>query len=403
MAYTLEDCKLDGDPQFKKVLDKNVDPDIAYGCETGMLQGEINSSVTYSGTIFITGDLLVKNAGTKLSLDQATAIISEGVKIICEPGTSIEIKKSVLAPCRGTWEGIEIKGTSGNESVLIEDSYIYGAVVPITAKKIMNVSIKRNIMANGESAVILDSCAANGGNFMIEQNAFAGYKNTVKTSHSFASPSTIKQNHILYQSLTAISFDSDDHSQLDLSCNIIADWSEAGVKSRSTILNDIGNSVMSGGNVFQRMGGTPSSFIDHSAGNSPNYFAGPFETMLYAGYNTMNINQMPAQMDNLCAVSVVASYICKAMSVVGINDQGAQMEKFLTIFPNPSSGNFTLKYEGTGIHKLTVYDMMGRLVLAEDIDFSNDTAKSFNLTTRGLYVVCLDGEKTRFTQKIIVE
>lgn len=69
----------------------------------------------------------------------------------------------------------------------------------------------------------------------------------------------------------------------------------------------------------------------------------------------------------------------------------------------PSTGNFELRYSETGNHRLAVYDMTGRLVIDREVNFTEDQKATFSLNTKGIYIVTVQGEKARFSQKVIVE
>lgn len=144
---------------------------------------------------------------------------------------------------------------------------------------------------------------------------------------------------------SGIEFNNDDHGILDLSCNIFAEYSEFGVLSNNTNLANIGNGMMSAGNVFQKVGGTPANFIQHT-GNAPTYYVGPLEVSMFPA-GVMNITQSPAQTDNMCAVSVVAAFLCKSINFVGVDEINANPQQSLEIFPNPSTGRFTLFWRRT--------------------------------------------------------
>lgn len=96
------------------------------------------------------------------------AIINPGIKIAGGNDASIDIKNgSVLVPCDATWQGIEMIGNGGSETISIQDSYIYGAVAPLKAQQVPDISIVHNIMANGTTGIELDLCET----FKIERNA----------------------------------------------------------------------------------------------------------------------------------------------------------------------------------------------------------------------------------------
>lgn len=399
MKYNLADADSNIAPHFKQIGNRDVDPDWAY-CETNMIQGEITSDVTYSNTtIFITGNVVLKGT-TKLILDNVIAVISPSVLIKAENNTSIEVKNgSVLFGCNGPWEGLELAGSySGTEKLLVENSYIYNARYPIKTKKVSDILIKGNMIANGIHAITLDSSQA----FRVEKNAIGCFDIGIKTSNTAGSfNSTITENHLIHQ-VTGLTFIDDQHTNLNLSCNIV-NFKEGGILSQTTFLSNLGNSMVSGGNVFQKNARTQADFIDHTGGNAPIYYYGPLEGSLYNPSTMMNINTVQSANDNLCAVSVVAAYTCKSL-FTGVQDHSSTRQGEFVVYPNPSNGVFTLELKNMkDTYTLNVYDIMGRRLETRLIDFTTEQSVKFEIKQRGMYIVSLSNESGILTKKVIVE
>ncbi len=116
----------------------------------------------------------------------------------------------------------------------------------------------------------------------------------------------------------------------------------------------------------------------------------------------MNITTSLATANVDC--SSVLTETCVAWTEVGINDQIASLANNLNIYPNPSNGTFSMELQnGRGIYLMTVYDMMGSLIVSKSINFANEKTIQFEIKEKGIYVVSLVGEAGRITKKIIVQ
>lgn len=76
-----------------------------------------------------------------------------------------------------------------------------------------------------------------------------------------------------------------------------------------------------------------------------------------------------------------------------------------SIFPNPSKGNFSITFQNQLIqnYQLEVYDLLGKKVLTQNLNDSQTTIETNNLS-KGLYIVKITTTaNTSFNAKIIVE
>ncbi len=78
----------------------------------------------------------------------------------------------------------------------------------------------------------------------------------------------------------------------------------------------------------------------------------------------------------------------------------------LLVYPNPTSGSFTIERPGEddGEYWVTVYDTVGKQVYKEKMDRGMYKVE-LDLTgfTSGVYLISLDGEKIQFNQKLMVK
>jgi 5-formaminoimidazole-4-carboxamide-1-beta-D-ribofuranosyl 5'-monophosphate synthetase len=89
---------------------------------------------------------------------------------------------------------------------------------------------------------------------------------------------------------------------------------------------------------------------------------------------------------------------------VNVQEQQKDGSRSITVYPNPGTGAFTLNMiNGKGVYTLTVYNVMGRIVTSKNVEFSGTGNAQFEIKEKGLYIVSLQNEKVRMTQKVIVE
>ncbi len=95
------------------------------------------------------------------------------------------------------------------------------------------------------------------------------------------------------------------------------------------------------------------------------------------------------------------AFVCRLGTATGLNDQG-ELNSILTVFPNPSSGVFTVKSAGLGVRRLDIYNMLGEKVYSTEPHPSNS---ELNLSDKpkGIYFLRLQGEKQMYTSKIVIE
>lgn len=72
----------------------------------------------------------------------------------------------------------------------------------------------------------------------------------------------------------------------------------------------------------------------------------------------------------------------------------------LSIFPNPTSGNFTLKFDDSQKRMIIVTDQIGRIIMNRE-SFSN--LESFAISCSGIYLLTIRNENSTTIKKLIVE
>lgn len=395
-VYNEQKAKSNTPPQIQQIGNTDVDPQIA-NCGSSGIGGHITSNTTYSNTtVYVSSDILITGNNT-LTFDHATVIFSPGKKITANPNAGIEIKNgTVMFGCNGSqWGGIIMNGNHQlNDHLIIDNSILVNAPTVVTANKIGTITIKGSVFANGTTAIKLDRSKA----FTLSGNLIAGYKTAVQTTNTNPNyVSTIKENRIISVE-KGFDFNNDSHDMLTIACNYIG-YNSKGIYSRNTVLAAQGDATTSAGNVFVKTGGgTPSDYIDHT-GSSTSYFYGPMEAGAYLFPTVMNIPKIQAVSDKFCLQQT--GFQCK--TPVGIAENTKPEGQFL-IYPNPSSGAFTIKWNDLpkGNWMLEVHDILGRMISSQKINTSLEST-TLQIISKGMYFVSLQNGSDRITQKVIVE
>lgn len=91
-----------------------------------------------------------------------------------------------------------------------------------------------------------------------------------------------------------------------------------------------------------------------------------------------------------------------SMQYVSISESN-NVKDDLSVFPNPSTGIFTIVFPENKINSVSVYSTNGELVFAEIVN-SNDNRLNVNLDlSKGLYILKASGEKNFYSKKIAIK
>lgn len=396
--YTEDDAVNDVDPHLRQVGTAVLDPMVMKCGMPGGIGGTINTNTTYTNdTVYVNSNILV-TATAKLTFLNCLVVMAPNTEIKANPQASIELTNSTMLGCDGKkWTGIIMNGNyHAGLKLLIQNSYIIGAVTPVKAVKLSDLKIANSVFANGTTAINLDRSEL----FTISGNLFAGFKTgvqTTKTKADFAS--TIKEN-LFFDLETAMKFADDAHNKLDIVCNQIK-YRQEGIKSVNTDLKEQGTLALSAGNDFIKTTSVlPSDYVDHT-GTATKYYYGPLQTAEFSFPSIMNIPIIQATADRVCPVVYALS--CPPW-IVGVEEQVNDTKPQMLVYPNPSQGDFIINFSNLpkGNWTLNVHDVMGRLISTKKVD-SNSESTILQINAKGLYFVSLQSGDNRITQKVIVE
>jgi hypothetical protein len=73
----------------------------------------------------------------------------------------------------------------------------------------------------------------------------------------------------------------------------------------------------------------------------------------------------------------------------------------VSIFPNPSTGNFTIESNANSTNLLQVFDVMGKLLLSQIIQNGKNTINTENLT-EGIYILSVSTNEKKINKRLII-
>jgi hypothetical protein len=310
----------------------------AVSTETGTIHYDnstLTTSLTLSDSAYVTGTLTVPN-GYKLTIDNAEISIGQDAKIVVENGGQLQISNSNLHGCSGTqWKGIEVTGGNTDASQLsITDSKVTDAVVIVKAVQVRSLTVTGNYFENGAQGMRLSGCKG----FYVDDNDFVDYTCAINTNTCLSSNSTIQDNMFFGQD-TAVYFDSDSHTTLDIGCNGFIDYSSYGIYSNSATMKSQGSTTQGAGNNFISNSAYTNHQLRHTA-NAITYNCDPSYSFTLAGASAgYSVTTSTAAADASC---YTVSPRMAHFQTIAKNYTGES--KLLNCFPNPVNSTVTFSY-----------------------------------------------------------
>ena len=83
-----------------------------------------------------------------------------------------------------------------------------------------------------------------------------------------------------------------------------------------------------------------------------------------------------------------------------ISSLNTNLEK-IEIFPNPNNGNFNIKLPLNNNGTITIYSILGKIILNKKITFDKEIYQISNIKS-GIYIISIKTENQTYTKKIIV-
>ncbi len=289
-----------------------------------------------------------------------------GIKMVTQSGVSLDQNKFVSMT-----RGVLLKGTSQTQ---ITNSQFTDVDLGIKSVDSDNTIIFGNTFINGDRGIKLIREEV----FTIESNFFVDQDYPITTNESRGSQLKSKiTGNTFDQSIRAIRFKNDDHTNLDITCNNFVNFSEFAIRSNNSVLKNQGTASVGAGNNFQSNSQLNSAFLKHN-GNAIVYYYDPSMAQLFNGQNVMTATTIQSQQDQGCEPGAQKKE--EIESTIANHD--------ITIYPNPNKGHFTIDlndYDGED-YSFTITDASGKLVFAKS---GNDAQIQLDLGAmeRGVYLI----------------
>lgn len=387
-------------PQLKKVGNTTINPNVlAMGANP--ISGNINNTTTFlNDTVYINGNLNIVGNNTKLTFKNCLVVVRAGKTINSNPNTSLEVNNSIIiGENGGSWGGITANSNyHPGLAILIDKSVLINADNALSTDKLSEVQVTQSILASasGQKAIFMDR----GQKFTVDNNLIVGYKAGVSTSRTAPNfISKITNNQFLGMD-KVLQMVNDNHTSLEITCNLFKGFNR-GLDATGTTLNDQGSATLSAGNVFLQSGAQQDYVL--VSGSSPKYYFGPSQSTQFSLPNIVNIPIVQSTADRVCAQLFSSNCPGTISYPIGIKENAIDKNGFV-VYPNPSSGAFTVKWSDLpkGNWTLNVHDVLGRIITSKKIDNNSDNT-TLQINTKGIYFVTLQNGSDRITQKVIVE
>lgn len=400
--YTKEDAK-EPNPQppgITQIGNNVVDPSwIACGLPFG-IGGTISANTAFSNTTVPVSSNVYLAPGVSLTFDNCLVVMTEGTKIYGTRANSVTLNKSMMVGCNGLkFEGIELSDPTGSSgSLSIDSSIVVNGDRPVYTDRIQSINITNSFFVNGVTGINLNRSPQG---FKVENTLVGNFTTGLRTTGTLPDYNTTVVGNFFLEADTAISYNNEELNQNRTECNRI-EFYQIGLSSTNVVISNFGSPATGAGNRFTKMNTIDQYNFLHHTGNSPTYYYDPSNTTLFPSY-VMNINMSSAAADARC--SAVMSETCTLWTDdVSVKEWATGIMNQLQVYPNPSTGAFSLEFPyATGKYTMSVYDVMGRIVLTQEVNFDNEKAISFEIKERGMYIVSLQNGTKRTTQKVVVE
>ncbi|MBL4624286.1 MAG: T9SS type A sorting domain-containing protein, partial [Flavobacteriales bacterium] len=267
-----------------------------------------------------------------------------------------------------------------------------------------DVKIKGNNFEDG--AIGLD--LRGNSNFKISGNTFDNTEIAVSTESTKADKKSEITDNVFNNSLKAIQFRNDDHSNLQIECNDFNNFQEYAVDSKLTLLQDQGNPIEGCGNLFISGSTFQYDCLNHT-GSNLQYYHGPSNAQTLSGSNgAANIARMSP---TITTTSAIADGKCNSNSAGGVSKK--QIGTNLTdkhpdftvqgvkIYPNPNSGIFTLSIQTEDRVIIYITNVMGELIYQSTLTNSDKRQIDLSHHAKGVYFVKVVSGKNILVKKII--
>jgi hypothetical protein len=363
-------------------------PDLARFCHNCTFENRIsctsNESNFYENFTFSSSDTLADSAwfsglckvpnGVTLSIDNAEIVFGAGSKLLVEPGGRLFVNGSFLHSCEEAWLGLEVIGTGDTtQRLAMYQSKIENASYPVKASSTSNTNITECTFQNGITAITLHQSKG----FTVHNSEISDFDKGISTDSSYAVTAAISNNY-LSNIDEGVRFSYDNHSLLDVHCNVFQFYTDYGIYSANSTVKDQGDSIAGAGNYFE----TDSAHLNHQFRHDGNLMTYYLDTSHIFTLDTTTLNAR--------AVRSESDGCNNNHAPLSMNPQiSSRAGETLVLAPNPAAHNVTILYPPVnGRSELCIRDAFGRIVLTKPLtEQSTQTDLDLASFQNGIYFV----------------
>ena len=96
-------------------------------------------------------------------------------------------------------------------------------------------------------------------------------------------------------------------------------------------------------------------------------------------------------------------FVCKPFQTTVSASDVASVVENISVFPNPSDGNFTISSPEETISNVTVFDAVGKNVFSQNVDNQDNTTLNVSFLPQGIYTFRVKKERTTSIVKIVIQ
>ena len=133
--------------------------------------------------------------------------------------------------------------------------------------------------------------------------------------------------------------------------------------------------------------------------------ASPTWNQSYNGMSNVKVTDLDLRNDNTVYAATYGRGIFSGLfTATSLSSDDVTKNKGIKIYPNPSNGVVNVSVENySGNLNLEVYDINGRKVLSNSLNFSIQTSVNLEGLQSGIYVLKLEGDNLSYSEKIILQ
>jgi hypothetical protein len=291
--------------------------------------------------------------------------------IIVQSGGNLKVTNVLFDPCgnrRFPWIVYPSGSTGGR--LHVSGSVFLSSDTAIKLSNMDTVEIVESIFGGGRTGIYMKESQG----YTIRQNRFYNLKKAVSTESSpESSGAALIADNFFSGVDTCLLFNSDEHSMLDIQCNIFQGYNHYAIYSNNSTLKSQGNGSTGPGNAFASSSSKVNHRLRHN-GPAMMYYCDPNATFTLqqgGGYTAMTGTATSA-------ASCPHLSLNREIPEIAANGAGGQTRIEILAYPNPFSDEVTFRYAlpaGAKAASLRVFEAAsGKVVYSGELDVRRATA-----------------------------